>query len=65
MKIPSKSVKAVVGKSLYTLLEYPFRVWGFPCVITVSPLCNGPDPVYSSLLIHHPTPVRVRVSNMV
>jgi hypothetical protein len=47
------------------VLEYPFRVWGFPCVITVSPLCNGPRPVYSSLLIHHPTPVRVRVSNMV
>jgi hypothetical protein len=46
---------------LWALLEYPFRVWGFPYVITVSPLCNGPGPVYSSLLIHHPTPVRVRV----
>jgi hypothetical protein len=43
------------------VLEYSFRVWGFPYVITVSPLCNGPSLVYSSLLIHHPTPVRVRV----
>jgi hypothetical protein len=31
------------------VLEYLFRVWGFPCGITVSPLCNGPGPVYSSL----------------
>jgi hypothetical protein len=45
------------------VLEYLFRVWGFPRVITISPLCNGPGPVYSSLLIHHPTLVRVRVSN--
>jgi hypothetical protein len=43
------------------LLQYLFRVWGFPHVITISPLCNGPSPVYSHLLIHHPTPVRVRV----
>jgi hypothetical protein len=23
------------------VLEYPFRVWGLPHVITISPLCNG------------------------
>jgi hypothetical protein len=32
---------------LRKVLEYPFRVWGFPRVITISPLCNGPGPVYS------------------
>jgi hypothetical protein len=37
------------------MLEYPFRVWGFPRVITISPLFNGPGPVYPRLLIHHPT----------
>jgi hypothetical protein len=42
--------------------KYPFRVWGFLRVITISPLCNGPSPVSSHLLIHHPTLVRVRVS---
>jgi hypothetical protein len=45
------------------VLEYPFRVWGFPRIITISPLCNGPGPVNPSLLIDHSTPVRVRVSN--
>jgi hypothetical protein len=25
------------------LLDYPFRVWGFPRVITLLPLCNGPS----------------------
>jgi hypothetical protein len=43
------------------MLEYLFRVWSFSRVITISPLCNGPGPVYSHLLIYHPTPVRVRV----
>jgi hypothetical protein len=47
------------------LLEYPIRVWGSPHVITVSPLCNGPGPVTPVYLIDFPTPVRVRVSNMV
>jgi hypothetical protein len=31
------------------VLEYPFRVWGFPYVITVSPLCNGLGPVLKSI----------------
>jgi hypothetical protein len=46
------------------MLKYPFkafRVWGFLRVITISTLCNGTDPVYPRLLIHH-HPVRVRVS---
>ena len=47
------------------MLEYPIRVWGSPRVITVSPLCNGPGPVTPVYLIDCPTPVRVRVSNMV
>jgi hypothetical protein len=32
----------------YPLLEYPFRVWGLSRVMTISPLCNGPSPVYSA-----------------
>jgi hypothetical protein len=52
---------AYLRKINYFMLEYPFRVWGFPRVITISPLCNGPGLVYSSILIYHPTPVRVRV----
>jgi hypothetical protein len=44
------------------VLEYPIRVWGFPLVIIVSPSVMGMAS-YSSLLIDHPTPVRVRVSN--
>jgi hypothetical protein len=47
------------------LLQYPIRVWGSPCVITVSLLCNGSGPVTPVYLIDCPTPVRVRVSNMV
>jgi hypothetical protein len=36
-------------------VRIPFRVWGSPHVITLSPLCNGPDLVNSSLLIQHPS----------
>jgi hypothetical protein len=32
------------GLCPFLLLEYPFRVWGLPRVITISPLCNGLGP---------------------
>jgi hypothetical protein len=30
---------------LWGVLGYPFRIWGFPRVIILSPLCNGSGPV--------------------
>jgi hypothetical protein len=36
-------MKRAMRQDLY-LLEYPFKVWGLPLVITFSPLCNGLGP---------------------
>jgi hypothetical protein len=29
-------------------VRIPVRVWGLPRVMTISPICNGPGPVYSA-----------------
>jgi hypothetical protein len=39
--------EALDGEEGRWMLEYPFRVWGLPYVITFSPLCNGPGPTNS------------------
>jgi hypothetical protein len=37
------------GRVATWVLEYPFRVWGLPRVMTISPLCNGPGDMTTPL----------------